>query len=141
VPSTILSYSIVADSSTATGLVWQAASSGSYTSLASGNLNTLTTLDLQSISGSYNKLIFELRNYSMSTNSNIDVRFNNDSGTNYSYAQIYNSTAIYKEINQTSIYSAANNAAETDGQLIIEIEDYATACKHGGRTFNFSNDS
>lgn len=136
----VLSY--VADSSEATGLKWATpAGSDSYTSLASGSLNGLSTLDLQSISGSYRKLSFQISDYSMSTNTNIDIRLNNDSGTNYSYGQIYNSTSIYKEINQTSIYTAANNSAETGGQIIFDIENYATACKHAGIAYNFADDS
>jgi hypothetical protein len=119
---------------------WAApAGGGSYTSLASGSLSG--TLDLQSISGSYRKLSLQLSGYSMSNNANIDIRLNNDSGTNYSYAQMYNSTSIYKEINQASIYAAANNAAETGGQVIFEIENYATACKHSGIAYNFADDA
>lgn len=112
---------------------------GAYTELASGSLSG--TLDLQSISGLYRKLSLQLIGYSMSANANIDIRLNNDSGTNYSYAQMYNSTTIYKEINQTSIYAAANNAAETGGQVIFEIENYAANCKHSGIAYNFADDT
>ena len=77
----------------------------------------------------------------MSTNSNVDIRLNNDSGGNYSYAQMYNSTSIYKLTNDTQIYVAPNNSAETGGQIIFEIENYAATCKHSGIAYNFADDT
>jgi hypothetical protein len=74
---------LVANSATATGLEWQAASSGGMTSLASGSLSSLSTLDLTSISQSYVHLQLCLIDWELSADSNLNLRINNESQNYY----------------------------------------------------------
>lgn len=76
-------HTLVADSSTATGLKWAAASSGGMTSLSSGNLNGLNTVSFTSISGSYNNLELHIPSYNLNAATRLAVRINNDTGANY----------------------------------------------------------
>lgn len=74
--------------------VWSTLSAGGMTSLASGNLAASATgVDLQSISSSYKQLILVLNNVSNTTsNPDVGVRLNNDTGSNYYVSKINNAT-------------------------------------------------
>ena len=74
---------LTADSAETTGLKWAAAASGGgMTSIASGSLSG-SSLVLSSISGSYNDLFLVLRNATFSSNAEVQVRINNNTGTVY----------------------------------------------------------
>lgn len=91
-PSTILSYSIVADSAEATGLKWAAASAGgsNFTLLNSPSgtaLNPNASVTISGISGK-DKILVMVTAASPDTGSNNcfpRLRLNSDSGSNYYY--------------------------------------------------------
>ena len=94
-PSTILSYSIVADSAEATGLKWATASGGGgMTLLASGSIGA-TGLTLSSISGSYEQLFLKLMDVVPSVSTGMGLRFNSDTGGNYANFANFQSGSSY----------------------------------------------
>ena len=78
---------VVADSSTATGLKWAAASSGAMTLLASGTLSGSST-DITSISGSYKNLQLWVDNYVISSSGLVGFRVNSNTGTVYTFTGV-----------------------------------------------------
>jgi hypothetical protein len=77
-------HTLVANSATATGLEWAApASGGGMTSLATGSLSSLSTLDLTSINQGYIHLQLVLIDWELSADSNVYLRVNNQSANNY----------------------------------------------------------
>ncbi len=85
-PSTILSYSIVADSAEATGLKWAAAASGGgMTLLSTTTLSGTTTIS--SISSSYENLYVLV--YGVSCSSNANWFINPNSSATSSWAGVY----------------------------------------------------
>ncbi len=88
VPGTIPEASIVADSAEATGLKWQAASSGGMTLINTGG-TTLSGSSVQvaSIPSGYNYLYCEVVSFRPGTDgADLRLTFNNNSGTNYTWA-------------------------------------------------------
>ena len=70
-------------------------------------------------------------------NSGIDITFNSDTGSNYSYHALYGnatSALAYAYANQTNIYSggilAASSSANSFSPLIIDIVDYKNTSKY-----------
>ena len=118
---------LVANSSTATGLEWATpASGGGMTSLASGSIAASATgFDLQSISGAYNDLVLYIRNYSPSTSANLRLLLNNNSSADYTY--IYNDYASTWQIAQGQTIIPLTNSvnASTVGQAAwVVFPDY-----------------
>lgn len=84
---------IVADSSTATGLKWATASSGSMTLLSTTTLSGTSTT-ISSISQSYNRLVIYFRDVSQNTTGGyLQVRPNNTANTSYNTFKNGNATA------------------------------------------------
>jgi hypothetical protein len=114
----------VADSAETTGLKWAAASSGSMTSLASGNLSTTTTIS--SISSAYKDLVLILRNPRPDTDGEgFNLRLNGNSGSVYkgdiAWAQTtgsFSSTAI-------QLCGGIDNATTSPSFIYVRIPDYA----------------
>lgn len=105
---------------------------GGWTSLASGNLNTLSSLDLTSISQSYKNLHLVLVDWSTSANAIIYMRYNNLTGSQYygyvwggngtgstNVTRLYGSTAAQGEL----VHSAAE-ATGVDNFTHISITNY-----------------
>lgn len=117
---------LTADSSTATGLKWATASSGSLTQLASGSLSG-AGVTISSISGSYTHLQLWLYEFSENSAGWFGLRFNGDSGNNYYFAQAdsaglpSNGTADSK----IGIQTAGNTAADVKGTNVLDIYFYA----------------
>ena len=133
-PSTIPSFSIVADSAEATGLKWAApAGGGGMTSIASGSLSG-ASLDLTSISGSYEHLQLVLRAANTVNDTEILIRLNNLSTSIYNGLNTVN--------NNTTVETVANVAASsffatywntqnpTNGALIFNVFDYTNTTGH-----------
>jgi hypothetical protein len=84
---------LTADSSTATGLVWSTPASGAPVLLDTVNLTSGNSQSSASISTSYDNLVIYMENYYASGGSaNVGLRFNNDSGTNYTSAGVRSSS-------------------------------------------------
>lgn len=76
-------YVLTADSAEATGLKWAAIGGGGMSTLATGSLTSGTSIDLTSISSSYNQLELWLYGVECASDFQMTGRINNDSGTNY----------------------------------------------------------
>ena len=75
---------LTADAASSGGLKWASASSGAYTTLASGNLNTSTSsLTFSGISSSYKDLYLYLDNWGAGSTWTAYFLINNQGGTNY----------------------------------------------------------
>ncbi len=107
-----------------------APSGGSMTSIASGSLST-GTLTLNSISGSYKDLYLIVRDVFVSSATSLNVRLNNDTGSNYILTgtqtittggtnYLIGSKDTKMEISNTSLAAADNNNVAR-----LEIYDYA----------------
>ena len=96
---------LTADSTTATGLKWAAAGASldNYTLINTGGtaLTGATTITVSGISGKNSLLILTDEFSTNNTSAQIHIRFNSDSGTNYSQSglQLYG-TATIKMFNQ-----------------------------------------
>lgn len=133
---------LVADSSTSTGLKWANASSGAWTLLDTKTFNnTVTNYTFSSISGSYTHLVIIGENLQSNLGDqnydwdNFIVRFNGDGAStgNYSYNWIrcqnttvdgYTSYAG-NEINYIGIMADTNDATARFGGFVATIYNYA----------------
>ena len=123
---------LVADSSTATGLNWAAASSGAVTQISQTVLGSAqTAITFSSIPATYTNLrISFFTRGTAGTNASILMRFNNDSGSNYDRQSISGvSTSAYgsEGFAQTSIFGGTMgaNGSGTQGGGTIFIPGYA----------------
>jgi hypothetical protein len=84
---------LTADSTTATGLKWAApASAGGLTLINTGGTALSgASVTVSSIPSTYTNLLIVLNNYyTASDNNSVYLRFNSDTGTNYTYSRIRN---------------------------------------------------
>jgi hypothetical protein len=80
---------LTADSSTATGVKWAAASSGGMTLISNTVASALSSLSLSSIPSTYKNLMLTWSGINHSAaNTEFNIRLNNDSGTNYDVSQV-----------------------------------------------------
>jgi hypothetical protein len=95
-----------------------------YEPIATTTLSTATAeVTFSSISGSYTDLVYIIYNKSGGTNSRL--RFNSDSGSNYSATQLYangSSAASLPESNQTR---APSGTIDNNGMAIGHIMNYS----------------
>jgi hypothetical protein len=121
---------LVADSSEATGLKWQAPAGGgaNWSLLNSGgtSLNGVSTVTVSSISGKDKIVILVIGGSTSSSGGNYAVRFNGDTGSNYirsvgnnQYASSYSAADHYLDESTTgtsfSIGNGGNAAADKGG--------------------------
>jgi hypothetical protein len=132
---------LVADSTTATGLKWAAPTSGSMTSIASGSLPTGSgTLSLTSISGSYTHLQLVCFAWNGSGNNALILRLNNDTGNNYGfYYAGYSASLVRSNANMgtSSISMIAQESAVSGNNkniTVVNIPFYTNATT--GKTVN-----
>lgn len=121
---------LTADSAEATGLKWATASSGGYTSLASGTLSG-SSLSLTSISDAYVDLYLILTNINFSASGlQFQMRLNGDSTTSYyssgTYATFGSSVANFQiAANKAYLAYATNFDSGNYGNFaIIRFYDY-----------------
>lgn len=139
---------LTADSTAATGLAWATASSGSMTSIASGSLSG-STLTLSGISGSYKDLKLVVRDVYASSASRLNMRFNNDTGSNYmstgTQVQTTGGSTSLIGLKDTIVYISNTSMAASDNNnvAVIDITDYAssTSGKVGTCQMSFTSDS
>jgi hypothetical protein len=147
VPSTILSYSIVADSSTATGLKWDTPAGGGITLITETVANAVTAIDYTSISGSYKNLILEWHGlYHSTTTTGFGLRFNANSASNYKNRKgfIQGTGAFGQTATETEAGSEAlgYNSNLTDLQKtnagVLTIYNYASSSKLKHYTISYA---
>jgi hypothetical protein len=134
---------LTADSTAATGLAWATPTSGSMTSIASGNVPTgTTTLSLTSISGSYTHLQMVVFAWSGTGNNTVTCRLNNDTGANYAFSNTGFTTGSARAsglTGQTSFNLVSGDSAISGNNKnisVINIPFYTNATT--GKTFNAS---
>ncbi len=122
---------------------WATATSGSMTSIASGNVPTgTTTLSLTSISGSYTHLQMVVFAWNGSGNNTVICRLNNDTGANYAFSNTGFTTGSARAsglTGQTSFNLASGDSAVSGNNKnisVINIPFYTDATT--GKTFNAS---
>jgi len=103
------------NSNTDMDFVWATASSGGWTTIASGSLPVGSALSITSIPGTYKQLIFMMRN-AVNANASINYRFNNDSTSgNYVFGRLEGLNAVGTmdtSIVTTSLAGIANYGAD-----------------------------
>ena len=138
---------LTADSSTATGLKWAApASGGGMTSIASGSLSG-SSLDLTSISSSYNNLQLVLRGLNTSNSCEITVRLNNISTSTYNGLNLVNNAGTFEGVAGVAqdkfFITYYNTNATTNGSVVFNIFDYTNTTSHKQITsqLNYNRDT
>lgn len=121
---------LTADSTEATGLKWAAASGAGMTSLASGSLSG-ASLDLTSISGSYEHLQLVIRQGVMSNDAGLTMRLNNLSTGIYDafIAKNTNGSATTSAVITSTSFPTTDATGQNpiNANLIVDIYDYANA--------------
>ena len=123
---------LTVDSSTATGLKWATASSGGGITLLSTTTLTGSSVTVNSISGSYNTLRIELKDFRTSMDDrSILLRFNGDTGNNYNVCTIHMNVGTLTGSAGTgsNLFIAKSNISSTAinlGQARIDIPLYAS---------------
>jgi hypothetical protein len=125
VPSTILSYSIVADSATATGLKWDTPAAGGMTLISTTTL-TGASVTLSSIPATYKNLQLVIRNLKPSVDGeNIQWRINGDSTANR-HRSFFSIIGANQSFNETLCSTAYSNDNSVDsGIVVVNFFDYA----------------
>jgi len=120
---------LTADSTASTGLVWSSPSSGGMTLLSTTTLTTGTTT-ISTISGSYKNLLVLAKGIYCSTNTDLRIRLNSDTGSNYSFvlAQGDGSSAFSGSYSGTSMEVGVLTTGR--GNVIAQIMDYSATDKH-----------
>ncbi len=121
-PSTILSYSIVADSAEATGLKWATASSGGMTLIETLACSG-SSVTSSSIAGTYKHLYVVGRGIynASSQDTTIKIRLNSDSGSNYSNFGTggnNGTTSTYQSINDSGLDTVSMGTLSTFDELL-----------------------
>jgi hypothetical protein len=122
-------HTLVAKSSEATGLAWEAPASGGMTQLASGSLSGTTTT-ISSISGSYNNLQLWVRDF-IGGNTNggfyVQLRVNGDTASNYQGVGIQTGGTVFT--NATTSFGIngddINRNQDRNASFIVNFFDYA----------------
>ena len=117
---------LTADSAESTGLKWATPSSGSMTQLASGTL-TGTTVEINSISGSYRDLVLIVLNYLPATD-NTWLRFRVNSDSNTRYFSVINGTGFNEPPNATSAIASGGSDNTIDDNFIrLWLPEYSNS--------------
>jgi hypothetical protein len=113
----------------ATALEWATPAGGSgMTLLASGSLGTSNSVTISTLSQSYKDLKIYLKDYKADQDFYVGFRVNSDGGTNYSYIYQYNSSSSAVSTtyanNQDYVYGYANEYNGTQYFTEIDLYDY-----------------
>lgn len=108
---------LTADSTTATGLKWAAPTSAGGMTLINTGGTALSgaSVTVSSIPSTYTNLLIVLNNYyTASDNNSVYIRFNSDSGTNYTYSRIRNiDTTVSGLSSLTTTFAEINTRTQT----------------------------
>jgi hypothetical protein len=147
-------HTLVADSSTATGLAYAAPASGGWTSLATGTVSGSSTTVNITTTG-YKQVVAYLKDATTDGAYFAQVRFNGDTGNNYNFI-------VSRQSSTTAVTNAASNATDAfyalgmtlkqdsaDSFQVVTIQDPANTTTHklatlqvigrdSGNTYNMS---
>jgi hypothetical protein len=117
---------LVADSSTATGLKWDTPASGGMTLISTTTLSGATTT-ISSIPATYNDLRLVIRNYLPADDgAPLYLRFNADDGANrHKENASYGSTTGGSFDSANALMAQANDNTTAQGLIVTDIFDYA----------------
>ena len=112
---------LTADSSTSTGLKWAAPASGGMTLISEQTASASTSLTFGSISGSYKQLLLVWSGLYVSALGNVfSLRFNNDSGGNYS---VFGEVILDYTINTGGSGAKDGNNSATDATDTVSFSN------------------
>jgi len=131
---------LTADSTASTGLKWAAPDSGGMTVLSSGSLSGASTT-ISSISGSYKNLELVVRNFTPATQTQIRIRFNGDTGSNYLNAST-TASGTSQTYSETSLGNSSDQHTSGTNLSVMNIYDYAnTATRKLTRTTSITQNN
>jgi hypothetical protein len=133
---------ILAVNSGATAPEWVAApSSGGMTVIASGSLSGASVV-LSSIAQTYNNLQLVIRGFRpSSSNQELQIRFNNDSGAKYRNLVFSQGTSNPYTFPSDSIITQGQNNSTSNSFIIVDFFDYTnTTTWKFAKTSSFTND-
>jgi hypothetical protein len=129
---------LTADSTAATGLKWASAAAGGMTSIATGSLSGAST-SITSIAGTYKNLQLIISAPAATSNFNLRIQFNTDTGGNYRHSLFSNlATSITNQAGGTSALitpdTLLSNGAVYGFALVVD--DYASSSHWKHFVFN-----
>jgi hypothetical protein len=132
-------YTLVADSGETTGLKWAAAAAGGMTEI--GTIDFSTATSFTSIPSTYVNLFVVVKGFGTTTANNPRIRFNSDSGTNYSRTGIYgnastNGSESSIDVNQINLSFQAGVTTTASNAFAMNIFDYKNSTTHKVWNFN-----
>jgi hypothetical protein len=109
---------------------WTTTTGGGMTLISSGNLSGSANIAITSIPATYKNLQLWIKDPTWATDNYIGLRLNGDTGSNYAFLGLYNSSSSAASTtfvqNDSYIYgSSVNDAADANTFALIEIFDYA----------------
>ena len=115
---------LTANSAQDDGLEWATPAAGSMTQIATGSLSG-TTVTISSIAGTYKKLYLVLEN--AVSPSDMGLRFNGDTSTNYSVNRYADNSAIINIVNYSYMLFDSSGNSNTNRLMTFEIPSYTNS--------------
>jgi hypothetical protein len=114
-------HTLVANSATATGLEWQAPASGGMTLLNSPSGTTFTgsTLTISITPTGYKSLKIYLKGVYATADATMQLRFNGDTGSNYSYVTVRSGPSQVTSASTTSIFYLTQGSATSGSDVKV----------------------
>lgn len=119
---------------------YAAINAGSFTVLASGNLNTTSGVDLTSISSGYRNLHLYFFDAQSAGTAAINARINNLSGSDYSN-NIWANTSVANSTGRTSIEVLTAINASDPFHIRLDFYNYTTSQYQNGVSWTFNNNT
>jgi hypothetical protein len=121
---------------------WAApASPDSMTLLSTTAITATSSITVSTISGAYTRLIVFVENFGLNTTGNVQMRFNGDSGSNYSSSSVQSQQgAVHPTGTLTSFGTVgfSNMAGTNNASFIVDIPFYANTAAYKNGTFQVS---
>lgn len=119
---------------------WAAAAAGGMTLLSTTSLTTATT-NITGISQSYTNLMIEIEGISIPTGQRLNVQLRNSTNAQTVYAAGANQTSAttYNGLSTIDVFNANITATDTRNVVVIQIDNYAVATRHGIQIYGSTN--
>jgi hypothetical protein len=132
---------LTADSSTGTGLKWATPVSGSMTLLSTTAITATNSITVSSISSAYTNLVVFCENFALNTTGNVQMRFNSDSGSNYSQAAVQSQTGTVVGSGTSTNFATVGNgnlAATNNASFVVTIPFYSNTAAYKFANFSIT---